>query len=249
MKKHLVVFDFGHGGDDSGAIGVHGEQEKDIVFSLKSRILKEAKRQGAFKAWFTRTGDKTVSLKDRVEVANSREAKLFVSLHCNWFNKPSAKGIETFHYKYSKRSEMIAEIFQTFLMTASPTHVDRGSKGGNFYVLRETDMPAVLLELGFMSNPHDMYAMHSDEWLDVIAKVIVEATLYSLNNLQTEAEETPLPRYQPDASTESWTSAFDTVLEAQSYQPSTRSAPSGWRRWLGRIAEVVFLEWVRSRTF
>lgn len=146
-----VVIDAGHGGHDAGARSRGGDREKAIALDT-SRRLAALLRQRGLRVVETRTGDYFVTLGKRVEISNRQNNSIFVSVHYNWAKRPGARGIETFFY--GRRSERLAANIQKEVLRVYPTE-NRGVKERGFYVLRNNRRPAVLLELGFMSNTAD----------------------------------------------------------------------------------------------
>jgi N-acetylmuramoyl-L-alanine amidase len=156
MSNILVCFDPGHGGHDAGAVGTTLDgrriQEKDIVLPV-SIMAAEVLMEHRIPSLLTRRDDTFVSLSGRSELANARNARLFISVHCNSFRLPGPSGIETFIHTRTTISEPVGKAIQDRLMAAFPEVPNRGVKRANFSVLRETKMPAALAELGFLSNP------------------------------------------------------------------------------------------------
>lgn len=153
----LIALDDGHGLEtpgkrtpefSDGSVMRENEFNKDVVQLLKT----ELERRG-FKTLLVADGDTDVSLADRVASANTAKADLYISVHANAMTGTwqEASGVETFHYPNSTKSEKLAEILHKHITGGTPLK-DRGVKTANFYVLRETKMPAVLMELGFMDN-------------------------------------------------------------------------------------------------
>jgi N-acetylmuramoyl-L-alanine amidase len=156
--KKIIVIDPGHGGKDSGAIGIKGIKEKDIVLDIALKILRLNDRlETPLDIYLTRYGDTLISLSDRSKLAKTLNADLFVSLHCNHSDNPKARGIEVYvvetHFEYSKESIWFAYQLQNRIKKQL-NFESRGVKFANFQVLRETigHYPSVLLELGFLSN-------------------------------------------------------------------------------------------------
>lgn len=120
-------------------------------------------------------------LKARVELANRLNADLFISIHCNGAANPAACGHEVFWHKNSAKGEKLARLVNAYMSEAFPVMKNRGAKAdttlheNGLYVLRYTRMPAVLIELGFLSNPDDenWLATHSFQWL--MAESIADA--------------------------------------------------------------------------
>lgn len=169
MAKKVYI-DPGHGGNDSGAVGIDGALEKTVNLEMALKVEKLLKNQG-LDVRLTRKDDRTLSLKERVDLANNWSADCFVSIHCNAFNK-EAKGVETYSLN-DKTSDLAKDIQEEILKTGAYT-LNRGVKTANFYVLRNTKMRACLVELGFIDNFDDIKIMteKDDEIATAIAKGI-----------------------------------------------------------------------------
>lgn len=146
-----VVIDPGHGGEgasgDPGAPGVCGVPEKDIVLPVARRLHE------LLPGSILTRDDASMSLARRADFANQVGADYFISIHCNGHPDPIAEGIETFYNEGSKAGHALATAIQDSMMLTFSDHVDRGVKTKNLHVLRETKMPAVLVELEFISCP------------------------------------------------------------------------------------------------
>jgi len=156
-----IVIDVGHGGKDSGAVGINGVQEKDIVLNIALEILKvNEQMKSPFDIYLTRYGDTLISLRDRATLSKALSADLFISLHCNHSENTQARGVEIFVYKTAS-AHMKQSIWYAYQMQLALKKrlgfKSRGIKSANFQVLRETVeyCPATLLELGFLSNPDE----------------------------------------------------------------------------------------------
>jgi N-acetylmuramoyl-L-alanine amidase len=146
----LLVLDPGHGGSDPGAVAC-GIREADVVLDVSRRLRPLLEASGARVA-MTRTTDTFVGLSARAAFANSRGATGFVSQHSNSNRGTPATGTETFVFtSASDRSRSLANGVQRAMLRAWGLR-DRGVKSANFAVLRETNMPAILTELGFTNN-------------------------------------------------------------------------------------------------
>jgi len=170
-----LCFDYGHGGNDSGAI-LSSRKESNDALSIGKEIAIEMQRHGVT-VDETRTKDSTLSLKDRSSFENKKDYDYFISFHRNAFNK-SAHGVETFTYpQSSKKAKELAKEVQSSLVALGFT--DRGTKEANFHVLRETKAPAILIEMGFIDNVEDnkLFDCKRDE----IVKAITQAILSQLN--------------------------------------------------------------------
>ncbi len=160
----LIIIDPGHGGSNTGASG-NGIREKDINLVLANRLYSRLEYYNTHKI-MTRYDDSTVSLSDRVSMANSERSKLglgfdrcvFLSMHSNGFNDSSARGYEDFtHTNASNASRQLQNIMNNNLgkIWVEARSRNRGKKTANFYVLRNTNMVAILIENGFITNPDD----------------------------------------------------------------------------------------------
>lgn len=150
MSKKVFI-DPGHGGNDSGAVGVNNLLEKDINLQVSKKVEALLKKQG-LDVKMSRYDDKYVSLNERTTMANSWNADCFVSIHCNAFNN-TAKGVETFSLN-KNTSDLATNVHLEVLNTKAFT-LNRGVKTADFYVLRNTKMRACLIELGFIDNVED----------------------------------------------------------------------------------------------
>lgn len=148
---HTVVVDAGHGGFDTGARAVSGSREKVLALDTARRLANELRQRG-FRVVETRTSDRFIPLSGRSAVSNRIPGSIFVSIHYNWSRRTGARGFEVFYYS-SKSRRLAANILKE-TTRAYPTE-NRGVKSARFYVLRTNKRPAVLCELGFLSNPQD----------------------------------------------------------------------------------------------
>ena len=163
----LVVLDAGHGGTDIGA-PYFGLYEKDLTLpiTLETGALLEA---AGYRVEYTRREDATVSLAARAEQANTQQADIFVSIHANAFaQKPEVSGLETYYLVDGVRAKVLAESIHRAVLDATGAN-DRGLRTANFYVLRNTTMPAVLVETGYMSNEAECAQLASVEYQRLLA--------------------------------------------------------------------------------
>ena len=181
-----ILLDPGHGGRDSGATG-GGLQEKDINLSVAQKLGVLLGRAG-HRVNYSRGTDVYLSLDARAKMANDWGADLFISIHVNSATNAAARGIETFHYPGAKVGKELAVLVQNQLIALGlytvPAH-NRGVKEANFAVLRLTKMPAVLTELGFISNFDDvkLLASNQDRYAEAIYRGIDR---YFKNNRKIE---------------------------------------------------------------
>jgi N-acetylmuramoyl-L-alanine amidase len=176
MAKPVIILDPGHGGTDEGA-QVRGILEKKITLRT-SYLTKNHLEEMGYKVILTRARDGFISLSRRVEIANRRKPALFISVHFNASVNPIAKGIEVF-YPNSKQKERSLNSKKLancilFELIDQTEGTSRGVKLGNFQVIRETQMPAVLIEAGFITNGDERNLLRTEAYLDRIAKGIAQ---------------------------------------------------------------------------
>lgn len=168
MKLYL---DPGHGGNDPGAQGKE-LKEKDVTLAIAKHIhsiLTQDYENVSVK--MSRTSDKTVSLTQRTDEANNWGADYFLSIHCNSFNG-SAKGYEDYIHSSLSSSSKTADYQNTIHKEVVKKNQlnDRGKKKADYHVLRESKMPALLTENGFIDNSHDAALMKQDAWCKKVAQ-------------------------------------------------------------------------------
>lgn len=181
LKDKVIVIDPGHGGSDSGAIGPGQTQEKTITLAIGQQVQNLLERAGA-KVVMTRQTDVDVygpnasgaeELGARTKIATNNKADVFVSIHIDAFSNPSVGGITTYYYQKSGYDAMLAQNIQDNLMSSGIMQ-DRGIKVAGFYVIKRSEMPAVLAELGFISNPEEEKLLNTPKFQQQMAQGIVQ---------------------------------------------------------------------------
>ena len=188
VLNKVVYLDAGHGGYDPGA-SYFGISEKSLTLAIQSRVKAKLEAEG-YQVVTTRTSDTYVDLTDRSRAANASESDIFVSIHINASGSSAAQGIETYYYQpyaeYPSRinatyhanptrlsmSDTLANAIQSSLINATGAQ-NQGVKRQTFAVLRETTSPAVLLELGFLSNPQEAARLNTSAYQETLANAIV----------------------------------------------------------------------------
>jgi len=169
--KKMVIIDPGHGGRQSGAVSISGTYEKDFNLAVSLKVQALLQQHEDIQTVITRQDDTELSLQQRVEMAELNQADIFVSIHGNKFTTPDPNGIETLYSRIE--SKTLADMLHTHILPVTGLK-DRGVKMVSLHVTRETTMPAVLLELGFMSNPSDEAIMLTEDYQDRCAEAIVD---------------------------------------------------------------------------
>src|SRR5699024_4812976 len=161
-----IMLDPGHGGKDPGSIGVNRAPEKDLTLSITDRIAQSLRNAGAT-VIVTRTSDHYLSLDQRVDLSHSYNTHAFISLHYNAFPIETIRGFSTF---YSSDRELANEIHSSIMQNINMQ--DRGVNQADFHVMRENNNPAILLELGFITNPDDLLMIQSGDYQNGLANGI-----------------------------------------------------------------------------
>ncbi len=185
LSGKKIVIDPGHGGNDAGAIGPTGVMEKNVTLKVALEAKSLLESEGAT-VIMTRDTDRTVSAKGaaasdieelgaRCEVANLVKADIFISIHADSFTRPEARGTTGYYYSKSSsgRGQKLADAIRRNLVEQLGTP-SRGTQPCNFYVVKHTDMPATLIELGFISNKDEEKLLDSKEGVRKAAQAILD---------------------------------------------------------------------------
>ena len=170
-----ICIDAGHGGRDSGTSGLDGTLEKTVTLDVARRVHDGLEAEGATVV-MTRSDDRFVSLETRASMCNKARAGLFVSIHANGFHEPGVRGFEVYYFNGAPSSNGVeaAEAIQAALHDALETR-DRGVRNADFSVLAATQCPAVLVEVGYLTNPEEGARLAQDEYRQRIADALVAA--------------------------------------------------------------------------
>ena len=187
--KRSIFLDPGHGGSDSGAVS-GGVREKDLTLSVYNKVSSKLATLG-YTVLTSRNVDKDVDLVDRADQANKANADMLLSIHFNAGGRGIARGIETYYYQATadrvpkinkenhnnperlERSRKLANKVQQNLLYQTGAN-DRGVKRASFTVLRETSIPSILVELGFIDNPEERNKIKTNEYQERLANGIVD---------------------------------------------------------------------------
>jgi len=187
----IVVIDPGHGGSDPGAMH-NGIIEKDFVLEVSHKVMHFLNNDPFIRAYMTREDDSFVSRLRRAEIANEIGADLFISIHVNAVNEHlhHVHGIETWYsiseleqmYDHPINSRQLAQIMQRNKIAQTGAHSRNLFVGNNIVVLRETSMPAVLLELGFITNVYESAIMNTTQYKWQLAQGIYNGIVEALGS-------------------------------------------------------------------
>lgn len=187
--EYCICVDSGHGGNDPGKIGVAGTKEKEVNLAIALKLKKSLEKQN-IRVVMTRTDDrnladanasnkKTSDMKNRVAKMDSEQPDLVVSIHQNSYIDSSAKGAQVFYYSESEEGKKLAEILQKNLIEIADQENNRVAKANtSYYILKNTSVPTVIVECGFLSNPEEesrlISAAYQEKLVEALQKGICE---------------------------------------------------------------------------
>lgn len=172
LAGYNIMLDPGHGGKDPGALGINNAaKEKDLILDFTNTVAQKLRNEGAT-VLLTRSTDSYVSLEERVRISEAYWTDAFISLHFNAFTTSDSNGVST-HYDKNGADYELAQHIQTALEKHT-TLRSRGVKKDPYHVLRENNDVAVLVELGFITNPHDLEVIQSSSYSSEVANAIAE---------------------------------------------------------------------------
>lgn len=178
VEDKNIVIDAGHGGWDPGKVRADGIKEKDVNLEISKKLQQYLEQGGAF-VLTTRTDDsalsekKRVDLKARKEIAADENVDMFISVHQNSFPKSSVKGAQVFYYSKSEESKLLAEKIQSRIKEVADSQNERVAKpNSEYYLLKQSKIPSVIVECGFLSNDDENAKLHDEEYQSRIAWAI-----------------------------------------------------------------------------
>ena len=178
-KPPIIVIDAGHGGEDGGAVGVDGVTEKELNLEIALELA-DMLRAAGFEVVLTRDDDrllydpmsdykgrkKQLDLAKRLQIGESFEDAIFVSIHMNSFTDPKYKGLQVYFSPNTQISESLADSIQSSVATRLQTSNQRSVKKATsrIFILNEIQKPAVLVECAFLSNPEECRLIATSEY-------------------------------------------------------------------------------------
>ncbi|NLJ75614.1 MAG: N-acetylmuramoyl-L-alanine amidase CwlD [Firmicutes bacterium] len=194
ISGKTVVIDAGHGGIDPGAVSPKGVLEKDITLAIASELETMLHRAAVFVVMVRRSDHdladssevnllirKRQDLQKRVDLAEEAKADLFISIHANYFPSSIWSGAQTFFYQGKPEGERLARAIQTELVRHLGPN-NRLALSGDYRVLRDTTMPAALIEVGFLSNPREAQLLAQKDYQHKVAAAIFAGIIRYLAN-------------------------------------------------------------------
>ncbi|MGH9637800.1 MAG: N-acetylmuramoyl-L-alanine amidase family protein, partial [Candidatus Angelobacter sp.] len=223
LKIGKIVVDAGHGGHDTGTIGPNGLAEKDLVLDVALKLGKLLENKLGAEVVYTRDDDTFIPLETRTAIANKEQADLFISIHANSSDDPTARGVETYYLNFTSRTdalevaarenavseqsihelqdlvkkialkekigesrEFATDVQRSLyagLSAKSPNLRNRGVKKAPFVVLIGANMPSILAEISFVSNPDDAKKLKTNDYRQRIADSLYKGVFKYVNSL------------------------------------------------------------------
>ena len=223
LKIGKIVVDAGHGGHDTGTIGPNGLEEKDLVLDVALKLGKLLEDKLGAEVVYTRDDDTFIPLETRTAIANKEQADLFISIHANSSDDPTARGVETYYLNFTSRAdalevaarenavseksihelqdlvkkialkekigesrEFASDVQRSLyagLSAKSPSLRNRGVKKAPFVVLIGANMPSILAEISFVSNPDDAKKLKTNDYRQRIADSLYKGVSRYVNSL------------------------------------------------------------------
>ena len=178
LMQAKIVLDAGHGGWDPGKTGANGANEKELNLFVAEKLAGYLEQGGA-EVVLTRTSDdalgegKQTDMAERKRIVNESGGDLFISIHQNAFPSADAKGAQVFYHKSSKKGKLLAECLQENLKERVDGNNHRQAKeNDSYYILRTTEMPAVIVECGFLTNQEEEKLLNDAGYQEKLAWAI-----------------------------------------------------------------------------
>ncbi|MCI8994435.1 MAG: N-acetylmuramoyl-L-alanine amidase [Lachnospiraceae bacterium] len=173
-----ILLDAGHGGAD---LGLSNDllEEKAVTLAIVEKVQIMLENYG-YEVILIRSDDTRISKEERIQSALDSKADLLVSVHLNYADDDSVSGVETYYRKGSEESRYLAEQVQKEAVAESEAK-DGGVKTGSFSILDEVDLPAVMIEAGYVSNAREAGSLSDDSYQNLIAKGIARGIILSVN--------------------------------------------------------------------
>ena len=195
IEQLSIVIDAGHGGRDPGKVGIDGQLEKDINLSIAKKLQSYLELSGA-KVIMIRVDDnglytesdsnkKRADLKNRIEIVNQADAQIFVSIHQNSFSESKSDGAQVFYYKDSDIGKKLALCIEEEIRGNLDGNNTRKSKPNeSYYLLKQSDIPAVIVECGFLSNYEEAKNLELDIYQQKVAWGIYMGIIKHFDNIR-----------------------------------------------------------------
>lgn len=185
-NKTTIVIDVGHGGSDPGKVGIQGIKEKDVNLAI-ARYLKDYLIAEDYTVYMTRETDqglydesvsnkKKSDLSNRIQFVQKKNASCMISIHQNSYPDTIQHGAQTFYYEGREEDKNFAQYVQDSLLTFDPSNTRQIKSSTSYYILKNTQVPSILIECGFLSNPEETANLTDPNYQKRIAYAIAIGT-------------------------------------------------------------------------
>lgn len=183
VKENTVIIDPGHGSSDPGKVGVNGALEKDVNLKIAKKVKKMLEKKN-IQVVMTREKDEAAAeldsgnkkiedMKKRVKLINDTRPEIVVSIHQNSYHEPEIHGAQVFYYSHSEDGEKAAKIMQEALLSCDKENTRQAKANDTYYLLKKTEVPTIIVECGFLSNPAEAEKLVTEEYQKAVADAIV----------------------------------------------------------------------------
>ena len=191
-EKGLILIDSGHGGIDPGVVGIGGVKEKDINLKIAKELAGALEKKG-YKAVLIRKDDnglydaesknkKVQDMQKRCAMIKEEKPLLTVSIHQNSYQDAQIHGAQVFYYSHSEEGKRMAEVMQKALLKADEENTRQAKANDTYYLLKRTEVPTIIVECGFLSNPEEAAKLVSPKYQEKLAEAIAEGILACMEN-------------------------------------------------------------------
>ena len=180
-EEVVIVVDPGHGGEDPGKVGTNDVLEKDLNLQIAKKVKKLLEEAG-IKIVMTRTNDKVPDAKkedlnQRIKLINETKPKLALCIHQNSYPDAKIKGAQVFYHTITPEAEDVASIVQEQLRTVDPTNTRQIKENDTYFMLKNTQVPTIIVECGFLTNPDEAAKLTQEDYQDQLAQAICEGVV------------------------------------------------------------------------
>lgn len=185
-NKTTIVIDAGHGGSDPGKVGIQGIKEKDVNLAI-ARYLKDYLIAEDYTVYMTRETDqglydesvsnkKKSDLSNRIQFLQKKNASCMISIHQNSYPDTIQHGAQTFYYEGREEDKNFAQYVQDSLLAFDPSNTRQIKSNTYYYILKNAQVPSILIECGFLSNPEETANLTDPNYQKQIAYAIAIGT-------------------------------------------------------------------------
>lgn len=194
-RNTIIVIDVGHGGYDPGKVSLNGIKEKDINLQISQHLKEELSSYG-YTVFLTREDDiglcdenvsnkKRSDLNNRIQFFKQHNADLAISIHQNSYTDAASHGAQTFYFSNSEQGKLLAQSIQKSLLSIDSTNKRSEKASDSYYLLKHSDIPSVIVECGFLSNPTETANLTDSNYQKSIAHAISEGIYQYLTSISS----------------------------------------------------------------